>query len=478
MKRLSIILALLLFLSVIASCGDKQSADYKAVDTTTDSSSTTDAETEAPFGDDLPNDLDFKGEKVRVLIFENGNNPSDGWCNYIDMDESNGDILNDSAVQRNMEVETRLNIEIECIEVGVVTDRVAKSVTAGEDAYDVAIPFSNDVVTKLITSNMLYDVSSLPYVDLSKPYYSKDSYETFAINGKHYLFAGAYTYPLYSTVSWLFNKDEWENRGLDDAYNTVYDGKWTLDYVDTIIKDTYIDLDGDGKKNDKDFYGFTSVIPYMLSYIYYGCGLKGVSLESDGFIFDYGDERASRVMDKIIALSNHPDTYYYKSGWESFFAGNSLMLLYGSSLMYLRQLEFDFGMLPMPKFDETQDDYVSYMCGGITFVPSTIQRPELVGAAVEALFSSSGRYMVDAFIMNYAEQKVLRDDHSITMFRLINTNVKYDFTYISPSKKIEANTLLNKVISERQNILASEWAKIQESVEAEFAEFYENYCKG
>jgi len=262
MKRLSIILALLLFLSVIASCGDKQSADYKAVDTTTDSSSTTDAETEAPFGDDLPNDLDFKGEKVRVLIFENGNNPSDGWCNYIDMDESNGDILNDSAVQRNMEVETRLNVEIECIDGSGVVDRVAKSVTAGEDAYDIAIPFSTEILTKLITSNMLYDVSSLPHIDLSKPYYTKDSYETYEINGRHYLFSGAYTYPLYSTVSWLFNKDEWKNRGIDDAYQTVYDGKWTLDYVSAVIKDTYIDLDGDGRVSGSETFARRVVSAY------------------------------------------------------------------------------------------------------------------------------------------------------------------------------------------------------------------------
>ena len=29
---------------------------------------------------------------------------------------------------------------------------------------------------------------------------------------------------------------------------------------------------------------------------------KGVSLESDAFKFDYGDEMTSKVMDKIIAL--------------------------------------------------------------------------------------------------------------------------------------------------------------------------------
>lgn len=478
MKQLSLILALLLFISLLASCGDKKPAEL--VDGgTAEPSETAETEPENPYGDDLPGDLDFEGAKVRVLIFENGNNPSDGWCCYIDMNESNGEILNDAAVQRNMEVENRLNIEIECIEGSGVADRVAKSVTAGEDVYDIVIPFSTEILTKLVTSNMLYDVSSLTYVDLSKPYYSKDSYETYEINGKNYLFAGAYTYPLYSTVSWLFNKDEWENHGIEDAYKTVYDGKWTLDYASAVMKDTYNDLDGDGKKSNDDFYGFTSVIPYMLSYIYYGCGMKGVSLESDGFIFDYGDETASGVMDKIIALSNHPDAKYYGAGWDNFFAGKSLMTLYGSSLPKLRQLEFDFGMLPMPKFDEKQDDYVSYMCGGITCVPSTIQRPELVGAAVEALFSSSGRYMVDAFIMNYAEQKVLRDEDSITMFRLINTNVKYDFTrYISPSKLIESNELINKVINKRENVLASEWAAIQTGVEAEFADFYNNYCAG
>lgn len=477
MKHLSIFLALLLFLSVFASCGGGQSSEPKAGGTTADPSSTTEAETFNPYGDDLPENLDFGGEKVRVLIFENGNNPSDGWCCYIDMDESTGEILNDAAVQRNMEVETRLNIEIECIEGSGVVDLVAKSVTAGDDAYDIAIPFSTEILTKLIISDMLYDLSSLPYVDLSKSYYTKNSYETYGINGKNYLVTGAYTYPLYSSVYWLFNKDEWKNRGIADAYQTVYDGKWTMDYVDTVIKDTYIDLDGDGKKNDKDFYGFTSVYTTMLSFMYYGCGMNGVSLESGGFKFDYGDERASKVLDKILALGSNPDTYYYDAEWDNFFAGNSLMLLYGSSLPKLRQLEFDFGMLPMPKYDEAQENYVSYMCAGITTVPVTIQRPELVGAALEALFSSSGRYMVDAFISNYAEQKVLRDEHSIEMYRLINTNVKYDFTrYISPSKKIESNAILNRVLSKKENVLASEWAKIQESVETEFAEFYDNYC--
>ena len=47
MKHLSIILALLLLLSVFASCGGEQSADHKAVDTTADPSSTTEAETES-----------------------------------------------------------------------------------------------------------------------------------------------------------------------------------------------------------------------------------------------------------------------------------------------------------------------------------------------------------------------------------------------------------------------------------------------
>jgi hypothetical protein len=63
MKHLSIILVLLLFLSVFASCGGEQSSEPKAGGTTADPSSTTEAETVNPYGDDLPKTLISKAKR-------------------------------------------------------------------------------------------------------------------------------------------------------------------------------------------------------------------------------------------------------------------------------------------------------------------------------------------------------------------------------------------------------------------------------
>ncbi|MBR5870940.1 MAG: hypothetical protein IKZ09_07880 [Clostridia bacterium] len=475
----SLLLAALL-LGTLASCGGETPA---AVPTDTEKvggGNTEAVETAASYGDDLPDALDFGGKEFRVATYVGGNlTNADGWFNYIEIAETNGDTLNDAAFLRNAEVEERLNVKIKCYEIGEwgqVLGAMQKSITAGDDAYDIAIEASHASYVNLISSNMLYDTNDLQYMDLSKSYYTKSSYETYEIDGHRYLFSGAYTYPLFSGVYWLFNKQMWTEYDLPDVYQTVRDGKWTFDTAFSYIKGTYRDVNGDSKADIEDKYGF-STGPAMLNYMYLGMGLKGVVLGKDGFTYDYEDERASDVVTKIMDWRNSSEAYYDSSKqWDNFFNGNSLMLLYGSSLSKLRNLEFDFGFVPMPKYDEAQANYESYMCGGLVCIPTTISDPDCVGATVEALFSASARYIEPAYLEKFVENKVLRDEESVEMYRLMLETAAYDFTrYISPNTSVQNFGLIGTLVSKKSTDIASAWAKIEAKVKKSFDEFYDEF---
>lgn len=455
-------------------------ADTPSSKTAANPGSQTESESVNLYGDNLPAGLDFGGREFRVATYDGGNlTESNGWYNYIEISETNGDILNDAAYLRNIEVEERLNVTIKCYEIGSygqVTNAVQKSVTAGDDDYDLVIEASHGSFLNLISSNMLYDTNNLQYMDLSQPYYTKNSYETYEINDHRYLFSGAYTYPLFSSVYWLFHKEMWAEYDLPDLYQTVRDGKWTMDTLFSYIKGTYRDVNGNSKKDIGDRYGFATCNE-MMQFLYPGLGMTGVALTEDGFTFDYGEERAVDAVESIIALCKDENAYYNSTEqWTNFFNGNSLMLFYGSSLTKLRDLEFDFGVVPMPKYDEAQENYASYMCGGLVCIPITISDPDCVGAVTEALFSASARYTEPAYLDKFVENKVLRDADSVEMYRMMLQTATYDFTrYISPNGNIAEYSIISSLVKKKSTDLSSAWAKIEKNVKADFEAFFDEF---
>lgn len=468
---------LLLAVLLLASCQNHETVDTGADRTVVETQS--EAVTEAVVTyDHLPDDLDLGGYDFRVLTFEGGNTESwNGWLCYIDVESENGDILNDAAYRRNMEVEERLGVTISCYEdapAGEVLSHLSKTVFSGEDLYDFVIPNTWEQFTSLITGGMLYDVMQLDYVELSQPYYNQNANEVYRIADQQYMVSGVYTYPMYSVVPWLFNKELWSSYDLDDPYQAVRDGTWTMSYAMSVMKDTYRDLNGNNILDEDDIYGF-SAHPVVLQYLYAGMGMHGVIYEEDHFSYDYDDEKAANALNLLLDLRNSKDALYLESGQEiSFFNGRSLMHLYASNLPRLRDISCDFGMLPMPKYDESQETYSSYVGGGLACVPATIQNPEYTGAVIEALFSGSEQYLKEPFFDKFVETKVLRDADSVEMFDIIYRDAAYNFTtHIVPVASLSSFEFVNKLITRNSTDIGSEWEKIRKNVEKGFDKFLE-----
>ena len=108
-------------------------------------------------------------------------------------------------------------------------------------------------------------------------------------------------------------------------------------------------------------------------------------------------------------------------------------LFYGNSLSNIianfREMKSDFGIIPVPKYDEAQENYYTYIntwCLGGVAVPLTCSDPELTGFMMEALCYQSYELVRPALCENLLKQKVSRDEASAQILDLILDNTYLD----------------------------------------------------
>ncbi|MBQ4064632.1 MAG: hypothetical protein IJD10_00880 [Clostridia bacterium] len=484
MKKLTLaILLFALLLSVFAACNNSK----------TPADSDTDAETEAPgngYGDDLPADLKFDGKEFVIATYEGGN-IGQGWACFFDCDEPEaGNILEEASYNRNVEVESRLDATITCEELwpwdgtsnGLVFAYTACGL-AGKDTYQMFFMESFVGYEAFIIDELLTDVASLPYMDLNKEYYNKKANDVYYLRDALYLFVSDITYACQNSNQVLINNDMLVDLGYEETYvyDKVNNGTWTIDTVFDMIEGVADDLNSDGTIDFNDRVGFTGQ-PYGPCGFFPAAGLRGTYLTDEGFAFDYGTDYAIEVVDRILDLVEHPDTWFApNSDWtESFTAfwnGNALFMGYASEIRALNQLNFEFGLLPYPKYSESQETYSTSTSGGIAIIPVTISDEDFVGAVVEAMASGSHRYFVPAFYENFIEAGVIRDDYSRANWaKMLNEWGSYEFTRgIAPDQRLGGYGIAYGVIGSASRDYISTWDSQKEMLAELCQEFYDWY---
>ena len=92
----------------------------------------------------------------------------------------------------------------------------------------------------------------------------------------------------------------------------------------------------------------------------------------------------------------------------------------------LRAMDTDFGLIPYPKYDEAQKDYISLDWGGLLSVPCTITNPELVGAAMELLAWESANEVLPTYYDIVLTGKLSRDDDAVKMLDILFDTITYE----------------------------------------------------
>ena len=428
----------------------------------------------ASVSDDLP-DNNFDGREFRVLARD-----EERFKEEIGVVlEQNEEVLSKAIFTRNKEIEDRFGINFVATHVAEPYNDIKKTVKAGLDAYDLVVDHARYLATTA-PDGIFIPVDELEYVNTDKPWYMKNATDNISVKGVSYFLAGDYCLSLYQmTYCMYFNKDMLaKHPEVEDLYTVVQEGRWTLDYLNNLVKNFWRDLNGNGEPDDKDEYGFTSdwhsgAVTYL-----YAFDNPIMTMDAEGIPqLSFNTPKMNNIVEKVKELfRDNPGAY--TGTWNvpaPMFSDGRVLLMNGrfNSTDGLRDADFEFGIIPYPKYDSDQKEYYTMVDGAhsIMAVPLTADT-EFTSIIIEALNAESYKNVIPAYYETDLKIKGARgDEQAAEVLDMISKGVKFDFGYIYGPYW----NLISTVISSDGKNFASEYDKQEGSALKTYDSIIEKY---
>lgn len=374
-KALSLICILLALVMILPSC--KKTEDDGEYDHSADFT-----EEDGEIYKSVPTTR-YKGYDFCVLNARVGSSAS-----LMDTDGIMGDNLNEALLRRNINVEERLGITIEEVvdTPEKVMDMAVAACLSGEGTYDAVCNSSDNMATMAVCGYLVTD-TYLPGMDLTKPWWNERAIEGVSVNQTRYLFYGDLQLSYYDAHSMVaVNMDMVTDIStLQNPYSLVERGEWTIDKMLEMMTVAASDTDGDNLMTKDDRFGVAADRESLLALI---CGAEsGLSVkDKDGVpsLSCFTDEKLFDVFKKLSdSLYAYNRSVYDPVKNEADGMNSSAMFKSGRTLFHittvgtlasLRNMEYELGVIPMPKYTADQQEYVSLVsakdCSALGVLPT------------------------------------------------------------------------------------------------------------
>ena len=462
-RLLTLLLACLMLAMTVVACDD---------DTTEDGQGS--AMEEDAYGrerDDLDQyNLNYMGDEVSVLYWSDVENPE------FDVEQITSDNVNNALYDRNGEIERRLNVELKFSGVpGNVNNRkgfvsvVDTDYKSQSHAYDLIASYSR-TEGMLAIQGFLADLKSIEgsMINEDKPWWPDTLLETVTIGDKMFFLSGDISPNVLHLMQVIyFNKDllneYWntyaQEQGFESdrdengkeivspaarmIYDWAYKGTWTIDKLITLTTAEGIAKDNGtatGVQDIEDQYGFTS-IPYCIDCFYTGSNLRLVEETDDGGVLkisdDYGSAKTVKLVNKMSTWFSNPACWtLYDFSYITLFQNGNAMFA-GLRAHHVKHFDedWDYGVMPVPKYDEKQLNYDTCMGNPFTLygiydgLDTHGDKPARLAemtAVIECWASESYRLVTPEVFEVNMQLKYADTQYETDMFEIVRSSVVFD----------------------------------------------------
>ncbi len=349
---------------VFVGCnGDKADDTNDTVDTT--------QETEAYNGLEA---RDYGGKELVFLTYSQGevvSSQNDLWGDV------NGGPVERGVFERNAIVQDKYHITINNIDITGNTKtpaEVEKHYMAQDGELDYVLSGTMNNMTSGINGHVV-SIDKIPNLQLDKDWWYSDFIADTKIEGKNFFLIGDFAYTSWmASASLQLNEDLAKDWKIDpeEIYNLIRDGKWTVEEFTKYSKMVYEDVGQTGMSLDDTvgFYTNSMAVDAFLG----GCNFRFIQTDANGKLNVVIGEQFIDWYTWMYNLAHDATTCYMdatehgfdfnRETFQGLFAEDQA--LFGMCQLpnqnnTLRDVEFAYTFIPMPKWNEDQDKYYSWL---------------------------------------------------------------------------------------------------------------------
>ncbi|MEG2118402.1 MAG: hypothetical protein RRY76_04275 [Clostridia bacterium] len=417
-KLLANLIVLSLLICSLAACNsadstsknDSQAASSKQDNTSTASGADSQGEKD-PYAH--LKGINLGGRNVTILVEDNGS------TRYMSREilpyEKNPDIINTAITARNNKVETLLNcklVEVRANSTTGDTISIIRNEIMGTSTYDLVMPYMPAAAALAADGAFLDLKTQSDIIKLDNNYWDDKAVKDLSIGGKVFFATGDFSLLTFDcTHAIVFNKTVvTQNPDLEDPYKLLNEGKWTFDALYKNAKLVTAEADGIDGMTWEDKWGFFMNTNFATS-MFVGAGARLTSKNSDDLPYiTLKTEKASTIIDKLVTMVNdksstiiiESDMNDLKGKYDNVYTAatasfaENRALFRALAIVDLNELqvykEANYGLLPIPKFNEAQENYhniVSAVYASCFAIPTQVADPKGAAAVAEALAISS-----------------------------------------------------------------------------------------
>lgn len=412
----------------LTSCGE--STDNPA-DTHTDTTAEETASAEELLYADLP-EGNFEGYEFNVLQYK-----EDTAATSTVLTERSGNPIEDKIYERALAVEERLQIRFvnHIMKLDEVTNALRNSIAGGLDEYDVCWTHSTTTVSNFLAPGYLIDLNSIEDFDFEKPWWDNTANDYLALDEHLYMAFGdinIYLFDFHSAI--LFNKEITDQHQIN-LYDAVKNGTWTADKFITLV--TELALPADDGSGNYDRQGYAGNATATMFGFLHGADVELFSYDEEGVPYiEMVSEAYLDVLSKYSNLFKDTKLCNPRSGeCVATFAEQKATFISCSvgQLGALREESFDYGVLPFPKYNEGQKEYISFVTNQIQpmVIPKSARNTARTGVILENLAAESYRRVRPEYFQVLLDSKYVRDHESMeNMDMLFSSKTRFELEHI------------------------------------------------